>query len=410
MAWVESLSASFRARHDSADADDADRVLEALERTRERLKDLFPRTVGEVTVVLHASTWSLALSNPLVPATWLLTAPAARRYVAGWAGAEELHVLAPAALDERASGVPGSREMLRLSAPALYARRVVVANNHELGRSPAPARVWAELRWAWLLEGTARWLCGQTGHARPAIARRLREGKRPTFPPGLRDATLLGGTQILLDGGRLVFERSSPDAVILRSLWALLPTRERCELWPASFAFSNVHQFDAVRRAGTGSSETRVIHRCAGQRLPDPVRSRARHVVTEDASGQKSIAALKAGDVTRFGELMNASHDSLRDDYAVSCAELDAMVEAAREADVCGWVRNRRDGTVEALGLKIVADVGAPGMVRTATTACQRRLTAAPTAGRITAIRSSWRGARTDVGVASRPRTLRTRR
>jgi predicted nucleic acid-binding Zn ribbon protein len=59
-------------------------------------------------------------------------------------------------------------------------------------------------------------------------------------------ATLLGGAQILLDGGRLVFERSAPDAAILRSLWALLPTSERAKLWPASFAFRNAHQFDAV--------------------------------------------------------------------------------------------------------------------------------------------------------------------
>ncbi len=59
-------------------------------------------------------------------------------------------------------------------------------------------------------------------------------------------ATLLGGAQILLDGGRLVFERTAPDATILRSLWALLPTQERAKLWPASFTFSNVHQFDAV--------------------------------------------------------------------------------------------------------------------------------------------------------------------
>jgi hypothetical protein len=59
-------------------------------------------------------------------------------------------------------------------------------------------------------------------------------------------ATLLGGAQILLDGGRLVLERSAPDAAILRSLWALLPTGERAKLWPASFAFSNAHQFDVV--------------------------------------------------------------------------------------------------------------------------------------------------------------------
>ena len=52
------------------------------------------------------------------------------------------------------------------------------------------------MRWAWLLEGAARWFGGQTEHARPAIARRLREGTAPGFPPGPRDALLLGGTVI----------------------------------------------------------------------------------------------------------------------------------------------------------------------------------------------------------------------
>jgi hypothetical protein len=59
-------------------------------------------------------------------------------------------------------------------------------------------------------------------------------------------ATLLGGTQALLDGGKVVFERSAPDEGILRSLWALLPTATRKELWPASFAFSNALGFDAL--------------------------------------------------------------------------------------------------------------------------------------------------------------------
>src|SRR5450755_4763324 len=103
MAWVESVSASFRARHESADADDAHRVLHSLEVTRERLSVLFPRTIGELTVVLHSGTVSLSMTNPLLPLAWLATAPAARRYVAGWAGRQEIHVLAPAALDARAS-------------------------------------------------------------------------------------------------------------------------------------------------------------------------------------------------------------------------------------------------------------------------------------------------------------------
>jgi galactokinase len=65
--------------------------------------------------------------------------------------------------------------------------------------------------------------------------------------------------------------------------------------------------------------------------LPEVVSKRARHVVTEDERVLQSIKALKAGDITEFGRLMNASHDSLRDDYQVSCKELDVMVEAARK-------------------------------------------------------------------------------
>ncbi len=68
-------------------------------------------------------------------------------------------------------------------------------------------------------------------------------------------------------------------------------------------------------------------------RLPEVIRKRARHVVTEDARTLESVAALKANDLVRFGQLMNASHESLRDDYQVSCKELDALVEAARAVE-----------------------------------------------------------------------------
>jgi hypothetical protein len=171
-------------------------VLHSLELAREQLAEYFPVTLGGLTVVLHRSAASLALARPVVPLAWLATAPAARRYLAGWAGRHELHMLDPAALARRASTVPGSREMLELTATALYARRVIAASNRGLPRRASPARLRAELRWAWLLEGAARWFSGQTEHARPAIARRLHEGERPSFPPGVRDALLLGGTVI----------------------------------------------------------------------------------------------------------------------------------------------------------------------------------------------------------------------
>ena len=171
-------------------------MLHSLELAREQLAHYFSVTLEDLTVVLHRSTASLSLARPLVPLAWFATAPAARRYLAGWAGHQELHMLDPGALEARASGVPGSREMLELTATALYARRVIAESNRDLPRRLSPARLRAELRWAWMLEGAARWFAGQTEYARPAIARRLHEGGRPSFPPGVRDALLLGGTVI----------------------------------------------------------------------------------------------------------------------------------------------------------------------------------------------------------------------
>src|SRR5262245_26588522 len=57
---------------------------------------------------------------------------------------------------------------------------------------------------------------------------------------------LLGGVQALLDGSRVLLIRPEPDPGLIRGLWLLLPTKSRCELWPATFAFDNRLAFDAV--------------------------------------------------------------------------------------------------------------------------------------------------------------------
>ena len=209
MAWVETVTPSFRARHETADADDVARALHSLEATRARLDVLFPKTVADVEVVFHRSSRMLDLAHPLVPVERLLTAAAARRYVVGSTGASTIHVLAPSVLAERASNVPGSREMLERAPDVLYARLVVGLNNRRLPPPSTPPRLRQRLRWAWLVEGAARHFAGQVEHARPAIARRLREGGRPSFPPGLRDATLLGGT--VLD---LLAREEGPEAAM----------------------------------------------------------------------------------------------------------------------------------------------------------------------------------------------------
>jgi galactokinase len=63
--------------------------------------------------------------------------------------------------------------------------------------------------------------------------------------------------------------------------------------------------------------------------LPEPVRRRCRHVVGENARTLEAAAALRRGDMWEMGRLMDRSHRSLRDDYEVSCRELDVMVEIA---------------------------------------------------------------------------------
>ncbi|HYP02348.1 MAG TPA: galactokinase [Pyrinomonadaceae bacterium] len=64
--------------------------------------------------------------------------------------------------------------------------------------------------------------------------------------------------------------------------------------------------------------------------LPEPVRRRCRHVVTENKRTLEAAGALKANRLEEMGQLMYASHESLRDDYEVSCRELDVLVEIAR--------------------------------------------------------------------------------
>jgi galactokinase len=67
------------------------------------------------------------------------------------------------------------------------------------------------------------------------------------------------------------------------------------------------------------------------QDLPDVLRRRARHVITEDQRVLDAVAALQAGDVRRLGELFFASHESQRRDHEVSIPEIDRLVELARQ-------------------------------------------------------------------------------
>ena len=194
MAWVESRSSHFTARHDDRDGQDAVEVLELLEESREELSALLEPPQDEVAAVIHSSFAGLALSQPIVPVVSAIASPASRRYLAGWPSQSEIHLLAPRVLASRASSVPGSLEMLLLAPAALYAQLACGRLNPVLPPPLRPRSALAAARNAWIAAGCGQWLSGQTPHARPAIARRLKEGPRPSFPPSASDALLLGGS------------------------------------------------------------------------------------------------------------------------------------------------------------------------------------------------------------------------
>ncbi|HVQ37251.1 MAG TPA: galactokinase [Pyrinomonadaceae bacterium] len=71
----------------------------------------------------------------------------------------------------------------------------------------------------------------------------------------------------------------------------------------------------------------------SGGDLSAVIYRRCRHIITENTRVVEAAACLQQGDLAGFGRLMNESHVSLRDDYEVSCKELDLMVERAQEFD-----------------------------------------------------------------------------
>jgi galactokinase len=74
-------------------------------------------------------------------------------------------------------------------------------------------------------------------------------------------------------------------------------------------------------------------------RMDELTYRRARHIVTENARVIQAMDAMRAGDAALMGQLMDASHISLRDDFEVSSKELDVMAEVARQHDACYGAR-----------------------------------------------------------------------
>ncbi len=101
--------------------------------------------------------------------------------------------------------------------------------------------------------------------------------------------------------------------------------RRACEAAAAALEVGSLREVEA---AGLEAALARLSD--------DELRARTRHVVTEIARVGDTVEALRHGDLEEVGRLFRASHASLRDDYEVSCEELDVSVEAAEGAGALG--------------------------------------------------------------------------
>ena len=127
---------------------------------------------------------------------------------------------------------------------------------------------------------------------------------------------------VVLKDARIVITNSKVKHSLVGS--AYNDRRNECEQ-----ALQDLKKVVDIQTLGDLTEEEFEAHKDAI--TSDICRKRAKHAVYENQRTIKAVAALKADNVEEFGRLMNASHVSLRDDYEVSCEEIDILVDLAWE-------------------------------------------------------------------------------
>lgn len=131
-------------------------------------------------------------------------------------------------------------------------------------------------------------------------------------------------SKLALDGCSIVITNTNKTHSLVTS--AYNERRAQCES-----ALKTLQKVKPIKALG---ELTNAEFDAIASAIPDPVeRRRARHAVYENNRTLEAVKALEANDVKRFGELMNASHVSLRDDYEVTGPELDTLAELAWQQD-----------------------------------------------------------------------------
>ncbi len=138
---------------------------------------------------------------------------------------------------------------------------------------------------------------------------------------------------IALEGAKIVIACSNKKRGLGDSKYN--ERRSECET-----ALAELQKQVAIKTLGDLDEET--FEKYASAIDSDIRRKRAKHAVYENQRTIRAVEALKANDVTQFGQLMNASHVSLRDDYEVTGIELDTLVEEAWKVE--GVIGSRMTG------------------------------------------------------------------
>ena len=177
---------------------------------------------------------------------------------------------------------------------------------------------------------------------RVALARagQRAENEAVGVPTGLMDqlASLLAreGSALFVDM-RSLATRHVPLDVSGPVRLLVLDTRSPRRLGSGAYAERRAACDEAAAKLGVASLRDASLDAVeAADDLGDVARRRARHVVTENERVLRTVEALETGDFEAVGELLAASHRSLRDDYDVSSPELDAAVDAATSAGAYG--------------------------------------------------------------------------
>jgi galactokinase len=301
--------------------------------------------IGEHTDYTGGFVLPMAIDRYVVIAAAPSADPArARVHSAAVDGAVELRLDQPLA-----PGPPAWANYVRGVVNAFQTEGLAVAPFDALIASAVPlggglsSSAALEVGVATLLEAAAGLTLDPRDKAR--LARRA-EHEFAGVPCGIMDqlASVLGDPRgpILIDcesqAARLVTIADASASILIAN------TNVRHALGDGEYARRRAECAEATTALGVPSLRAATAERLEAARpgLDPVVYRRARHVIGENARTLAAAAALEAGDLRQAGALMYQSHASLRDDFEVSCTELDVLVEASQAIGEEGGVLGAR--------------------------------------------------------------------